>query len=153
MRKVVTVFNPFSKVWLSTFLQYSHTDSAICTCNVFSELTCKIKNLLPALLLPFDITTLTTALDSQIAVTKHNNLPLYQTHTKLTKDYFCALLPVHTADIHYLLIPLLGSGWACLSFSGFPFITHTIMFRQHLLVAIKDTNRHTRVRKISLLYI
>jgi len=112
---------------------------------VFSELTSKIKNLLPALQLHLDITTLATALDSQIAVTKHSNSPLYQIHTKLTKDYFCALLPVYAVDTHYLLIPLLGSGWACLSFSGFPFITHTVTFRQHLLVAIKDTNRHKRV--------
>lgn len=153
MPRVVIVFNPFSKVWLSTFLQNSHTESAICTCNVFSELTSKIITLLPALQLHLDITTLATALHSQIAVTKHGNSPLYQIYTKLTKDYFCALLPVYTVDTHYLLIPLLGSGWACLSFSGFPFITHTVTFRQHLLVAIKDTNRHTRVRKISLLYI
>jgi len=74
-----------------------------------------------------DITTLATALDSQIAVTKHSNLLLYQLHTKLTKDYFYAMLPVHTADIYYLLVFLLGSGWAYLSFSGFPFITHSII--------------------------
>jgi hypothetical protein len=103
------------------------------------------KNPLPALLIPLDITTLATALDSQIAVTKHSNLPLYQLHTKLTKEYFYALLPVHIADIHYLLIPLLGSRWACLSFSGFPFTTYTVIFRKHLLVAIEDANRHTRV--------
>jgi hypothetical protein len=112
---------------------------------VFSELTCKIKNPLLALLIPLAIITLATALESRIAVTKQGNFLLYQLHTKLTKDYFYALLPIHTADIHYLLIRLLASGWSCLSFSGFPFVTHTVMFWQQIIVAITDTNRHTNV--------